>query len=170
MLNEIQQAWTGVEKRDRALISRFVKQGHLALLISVCLLYFVHHYRKLNHLQAYFMSLPTPVLSDGDIVEVQSSSYESARLIWNTWSQDPIKAAVLQAILSCQARLFPYRGDFRAVISMALGQDRVCSLHYSSLEVEKVYDPNVFRIPPKLGITSLSWVHIPTPGGNINVQ
>ena len=38
LLNEIEQAWTGVEKSDRAFISQFVNQGHLALLILVCLL------------------------------------------------------------------------------------------------------------------------------------
>ena len=126
----------------------------------------------LKHLQGYFMALPTPVLSDGDIVEVQSSSDESARLIWNTWSQDPTKAAVLQSILYCRAKIsyFNYI-NFHAVISIALGQDRVSSLHHSSLEVERAHYLNGSRIPPKLRITSLSSVHTLTPGGsNINVQ
>ena len=77
------------------------------------------------------MAIPTPVLSDDDIVEVRNSSYGSARLIWNTWSQDPIKSVVLQAVLSCQSRLNYYREDFCGVISLALGQNRVCSLYYS---------------------------------------
>ena len=88
-----------------------------------------------------------PVLSDGDILEVEGISYKSAKLIWNTWSQDPIKAAVLQAILSCQVGLFLYHRDFRVVSAVALGQNRVCSLPYSLLEVDY---PNVFRIPRKL--------------------
>ena len=75
------------------------------------------------------MALPTPVLSDGDIVKVEGRSYESASLIWNTWSQDPIKAAVLQATLSCpldpRYDLLP----FRWIISVALGQNRVCPIH-----------------------------------------
>ena len=105
------------------------------------------------------MALPTPVLSDGDIVEVHSSSYESARLIWNTWSQDPIKAAVLQAIFSY--RIYSLYdpssvGDFLRIFAVALGQNRVCPLHYSSLEVDYLND---FRIPRKLRITSLCLRH-----------
>ena len=72
------------------------------------------------------MALPTPVLSDGDIVEGQNSSDEFARLIWNIWSQDPIKAAVLQSVLSCQVDLHHSFYDFRSIFSRALGQDRVC--------------------------------------------
>ena len=75
------------------------------------------------------MALPTPVLSDGDIVEVQSSSYESARLIWNTWNQDPTKAVLLRAIVSCQSYLRYNPANFRRILSVALGQSRVCSLH-----------------------------------------
>ena len=80
------------------------------------------------------MALPTPVLSYGDIVEVQTKSYESARLIWNTWSQDPIKAVVLQAILSCQFDLGYFPSNFRRILSVALGQNTVCPLHYSLLK------------------------------------
>ena len=83
------------------------------------------------------MSLPTPVLSDGDIVEVQSISDESARLIWNTWSQDPIKAVVLQAILSCPFDGPRHSSSSRRIFSMALGQNRVCPLHYSLLKGEE---------------------------------
>ena len=111
---------------------------------------FIRHYRKLKHLQAYFMALPTPVLSDGDMVEVQSSSNVSARLIWNTWSQDPTKAAVLQSILYCPARSSYYYGHYYVVISVALGQNRVSSLPHSSLEVEEAHYINGSRIPPKL--------------------
>ena len=101
------------------------------------------------------MALPTPVLSDGDIVEPQGTSFGSAWLIWSTWGQDPIKTAVIQAILSCQPSL-PYRREFLKVISMALGQNRVCSLHYSSLGVQEVHDLNAFRMLLKLRIFSFS--------------
>ena len=36
LVNELEQAWTGVEESDRALISDLVLQGHLRLLIMVC--------------------------------------------------------------------------------------------------------------------------------------
>ena len=104
MLNEIEQVWTGVEKSDSAFISQLVLHHHPGLLILVCLL-FIHHFRKLKHLQAYFMALPTPVLSDSDIVEVQGTPFTTAKLFWNAWSQDPIKDAVLRAILSRQSRI-----------------------------------------------------------------
>ena len=124
---------------------------------------FIRHYRMLKHLQAYFMALPTPVLSDGDIVEVQSRSAESARLIRNTWSQDPTTAAVLQYILHCRSMsTYHYYRNFYAVISMALGQNRVSSLHHSSLG--GAHYLNSSRIPPKLRITSVSCFHILTPG------
>ena len=102
------------------------------------------------------MALPTPVLSDGDSVEVEGRSYESARLIWNTWSQDPIKAAVLQAMLLCLSNVSHYSFfNFGSLISVALGQNRVCPLYYSLLKGEEVYYPNVFRIPAKFMISSL---------------
>ena len=76
------------------------------------------------------MALPTPVLSDGDIVKVEGMSYETASLIWNTWSQDPIKAAVLQAILPCQSTvIYDYVYGFSSIFSVALGQNRVCPLY-----------------------------------------
>jgi len=37
-VNELEQAWTGVEERDRAFISELDLQGHLWLLIIVCLI------------------------------------------------------------------------------------------------------------------------------------
>ena len=76
------------------------------------------------------MALPTPVLSDGDIVKVADRSYKSASLIWNTWSQDPIKAAVLQAILlSLPSVIYDSAYSFRSIFSVALGQNRVCPLY-----------------------------------------
>ena len=102
------------------------------------------------------MVLPTPVLSDGDIVEVLGSSDDAATLIWNTWSQDPIKAAVLQAILLCLSNIFYYSVyRFSSIFSVALGQNRVCPLYYSLLKGEEVYYPNIFRIPTKFMISSL---------------
>jgi len=75
------------------------------------------------------MALPEPVLSSADIAGIQSISYESASLIWTTWSQDPIKAAVLRAILSCHDRLHGHSRAFCWIISVALGQNVVCCLH-----------------------------------------
>ena len=41
-MNEIEQAWRGVEKSDRTFISQLVQQGHLGLLILVCLLLYTN--------------------------------------------------------------------------------------------------------------------------------
>ena len=71
------------------------------------------------------MSLPSPILTNGDMILVEESSHQSASLIWNTWSQDPIKEAVLRAILNCQFRLHYYY--FSRVMSVALGQTKVWS-------------------------------------------
>ena len=101
------------------------------------------------------MALPTPVLSDADIVEVDGRSYTSASLIWNTWSQDPVKAAVLQAILSCPSAGYYYY-DFRWAVSIGLGQSMVCPVHYSLFKGEEVHYLNVFRIPQKFIISSIS--------------
>jgi hypothetical protein len=76
------------------------------------------------------MSLPEPVLSYDDVM-IFNSLYHSAGVIWNTWSKDPIKAAVLQAILSCQNRL--HYSDISGFMSVALGQHKVC---FRLLEVE----------------------------------
>ena len=103
--------------------------------------------------------------SGGDIVEVRGSSDESARLIWNTWSQDPIKAAVLQAILLCLSNVFYY--SVYGIFSVALGQYRVCPLYYSLLKGEEVYYPNIFRIATKFMISSLPWTDILAPGGQL---
>ena len=61
------------------------------------------------------------------MILVEESSHQSASLIWYTWSQDPIKAAVLRAILNCQFRLNYYY--FSRVMSVALGQTKVRVLH-----------------------------------------
>ena len=61
----------------------------------------------------------------------------SLRLIWDTWSQEPIKAAVLRALLSCQVRF----GDRISPFDMAdaLTQRRVCLLHSYLLQVKEVH-------------------------------
>lgn len=81
------------------------------------------------------MSLPEPVLSNGDLVLCRDGSYESASLIWNSWSQDPIKTAVLRAVLSCESILF--NTQFGSDMAVALSQNFVCLLH--SLELELHY-------------------------------
>ena len=37
LVNELEQAWTGVEESDRAIISNFAQQGNHTFLIMVCL-------------------------------------------------------------------------------------------------------------------------------------
>ena len=36
LVNELEQAWTGVEETDRAIISKLAPQGSLRFLIMVC--------------------------------------------------------------------------------------------------------------------------------------
>ena len=69
------------------------------------------------------MSLPKPVLPDDSIVLAQTDSSPSASLIWTTWSEDPVRVAVLRAILSCWGLVHYRLGD----MAMALGQNKVCS-------------------------------------------
>jgi len=59
-------------------------------------------------------------------------------MIWDTWSQDPIKATVLRALLSCQVRL---GGDYFLgnQVTDALNQCGVCLLCSYLLEVEEVH-------------------------------
>jgi len=95
---------------------------------------------------AYFMALPRPVLSNRDIGVAGYRPYytaEYASLIWNTWSKDPFKAAVLRAILS--ARVWdnpenPYRN-----ISMALSQNRVAGF----FEILSI-NPHIWRGIPRI--------------------
>jgi hypothetical protein len=82
------------------------------------------------------MALPRPVLSYDDIVVIPNNSYQSATLIWNTWSKDPAKAAVLRAILSCRITL--HHDYFGRDIAVALGQNWVGFLHFFSLRVQEV--------------------------------
>ena len=67
------------------------------------------------------MSLPKPVLSNSDLVMCWDGSWESAR---NSWRQDPIKSAVLRAVLSCESILF--NTQFGSDMAVALSQNFVC--------------------------------------------
>ena len=118
------------------------------------------------------MALPTPVISDGDIVGAWSSSDESARLIWNTWSQDPIKAAVLQTMLLCLSNVFHYSVyNLGMLFSAALGQNRVCPLFLIVIEKgEEVYFQNTRKICDLLLTLNQHPSTWRTTLGNINVQ
>ena len=83
------------------------------------------------------MDLPEPVWSVDDI-KVAKEGIRS--LISSTWSEDPTKLAILQALVSCQARLGYDDGiRFDQRIVHALAQKEVCFLHSCSLEVGKVH-------------------------------
>ena len=81
------------------------------------------------------MSLPKPVLSNSDLVSCRDGSYESATLIWNTWSRDPIKAAVLRVVLACESSNYQFGVD----MTVALSQTFVGFLHSFSLEAEELH-------------------------------
>ena len=71
----------------------------------------------------YFKVLPEPLFSDKDLAEVPYNlSDETAELVWNSWSQDPIKATVFPA-------LFPQLYGARGIIICALTGREVCILH-----------------------------------------
>ena len=55
-------------------------------------------------MQIYLWALPKPVLSSDDVM-VSPQIYVNPRQTWNTWSQDPVKGAILRAILACHVRL-----------------------------------------------------------------
>ena len=73
------------------------------------------------------MYLPKPVLSNDDIVVVQGGSHQSASLIWEAWSEDPIKAAVIRAILACMDS--GSGRSFGFAMAAALHQTWVCFVH-----------------------------------------
>jgi hypothetical protein len=89
-------------------------------------------------LQEYFWALPKPVLSADDIAKASFHSFNSLSMTWKTWSKDPIKAAALRAILSCQSRLeWRY---FNWDMAPALAQtNSVHVLHSYLLQVEEVH-------------------------------
>ena len=73
------------------------------------------------------MSLPEPLLSKYDIVVVPDRSHLSAIRIWNIWSEDPIKAAVIRAILACMVA--ESKSTFSWNMALALCQSWVCFTH-----------------------------------------
>ena len=83
------------------------------------------------------MALPRPVWSDDDIRVVKNAVRNPSSLIWNTWTKDPTKIAVLRAMVSCQDRINGTNFDWD--MFMVLAQKSVCFLHSYSLEAEKVH-------------------------------
>jgi len=64
--------------------------------------------------------------------------HNTSSLIWDTWSKDPIKAAVLRALFSCQVRLGG--NSFLGLqVADALNQHWVCLLFSYLLQVEGVH-------------------------------
>ena len=95
--------------------------------------------RKLKDSQAYFLALPKPVWSDGDIRVAKKVVRNPSNPIWNTWTKDPTKFAVIRAVVSCGARVSCGTRCFDWDMVWALPQKRVCFLHSYSLKVEEVH-------------------------------
>ena len=68
------------------------------------------------------------MLSDDDIAVAQDGLSNPPTLIRSTWSKDPVKAAILRAISSCQARVGHGR-VFGWDMADALAQKSVWLLH-----------------------------------------
>ena len=76
------------------------------------------------------MVLPGPVLSVDDIkAAVVLKHVVVSSPISSTWSSDPTKLAVVQALLSCLDRLRNGGHYFNNTIVSALAQKEVCLLH-----------------------------------------
>jgi len=88
--------------------------------------------------QEYLWALPKPVLSDDDIAVALKELSNTPSLIWDTWSKDLIKVAVLRALFSCQVRLGHYLFLGNQVAD-GLNQCQVCILCSYSLRVEEVH-------------------------------
>jgi hypothetical protein len=121
-------------------------------------------------LQEYFWALPKPVLSADDIPKASSAPYnshescDSSRRTWETWSNDPIRAAALRAILSCQCRL--EWQFFNWDVAPALAQTNLVRfLHSYLLQVEEVHYENIFSPLPILGAFSFGCPAIMISGG-----
>ena len=133
---ELEQAWTGVEETDRALITKLAPgEWNRRSLILVCLHRCI--IQKLSDLQGYFRALPKPVWTDKDIDIAREVVRNPSSLIRNTWNEDPTKLAILRAIVSCQVRLGRV-GHFGLDISNSLAQKPVCPIYSNSLKVEEV--------------------------------
>ena len=138
LANELEQAWTGVEETDRAIISSLAPQtSHRMFLILVCPLQYCTT-QKLSDLQGYLRALPQPVWTDEDLDIAREVVRDHSSLIWNTWKEDPTKVAVLRAIVSCQVSLGRV-SDFGWDIHAAMAHKPVCSLNSYSLEEEEVH-------------------------------
>ena len=61
-------------------------------------------------MQAYLWTLPEPVVSYKELKGIDNTSIESLRVVWNSWSQDPIKATILRAVLP-HLRFYYLMGD-----------------------------------------------------------
>jgi len=105
LVNKLEEAWTGVEERDRAIISNLVLQDNYRFLIM-----------------GYFMVLPEPVWSDDDVEVAEGVIRNPYSLISNTWCKDPAKLAILRALGSCRARLNHGSTYFSDYIFDALAQ------------------------------------------------
>ena len=137
LAKELEQAWTGVEETDRAIISSLAPQtSHRIFLILVCLPQCT--IQKLSDLQGYFRALPKPVWTDNDMNIALEVVCDHSSLIWNTWKEDPTKVAVLRAIVSCQVRLGRIC-HFAMDMHTAMAHKPVCSLYSYSLEEEEVH-------------------------------
>ena len=137
LAHELEQAWTGVEETDRAIISNLAPQiSHRMFLILVCPLQCT--IQKLSDLQGYFRALPNPVWTDKDLDIAREVVRDHSSLIWNTWKEDPTKVAVLRAVVSCQVKLGRVC-HFGWDMHNAMAHKPVCSLYSYSLEEEVHY-------------------------------
>ena len=80
-------------------------------------------------------------------------------LTWNTWSKDPIKKAVIVAIISRLAHTQPVDSDILGALAQK-AQELVCFIHFYSLGVEEEASClNNFRSLPVLSVSSISYPH-----------
>jgi len=78
-------------------------------------------------------------MSGDDIALALKGQHSRPRQVWDTWSKDPLKAAVLRALFSCQVRLGgTYFLGYQ--VADALNQHRVCLICSYLLLVEGVHN------------------------------
>ena len=75
------------------------------------------------------MALPKPVWTDRDTAVANEVIRNPSSLIWKTWNEDPIKVAILRAVVSCQVRVGRV-GSFGWDMVRAMARTQVCSLHW----------------------------------------
>ncbi len=91
-------------------------------------------------------------MSSDDISAVRDNLFQPASLTWNVLSEDPIKEAVLRAILSFQRGLTSQPVDVGIV--RALTQNAVCpSFLFIEIEVDALL--RVFSILPSFLLSSI---------------